>query len=172
MLRVVFSVTLAVALVAASTPAIERARIDTAETHIQRQLSTLLDTAERLRAGSDPVPPTTPGARQYVTLTLGKATWGRAGVQQVTIGDGEIVWQVDGGTRHVHRTERPLLGRGGAGPLVLTERASVHLELRLVRMGGRETVAIRRTFISDGAARRGHAEPLRPGEEDGQRLSL
>lgn len=153
----VLAVALAVALVAASAPALDRARVDTADQRMRSELIALRDAATALRASSDPTPPGEGGARATVTVTLPRATWGRAVVERLEIGSETVSWRVEGGTAHTVRTEY-LHGRAGrgSGPLVLTSPGRARLTLRLVQVDGRETVVVRRTFIPDDGPRPGH----------------
>lgn len=168
--RVVLAVALAVALVGASTPAIERARVDAANARVGSEVAALLEAARQLRAKNDPVPADAPGARVRVTLALPGATWGRTGIDSVAIGNGTVSWRVDGGTRHVRRSAHPLhgRGRGPAGTLVIDASGPIHLELRLVDVEGRETVVVGRGFISEDGPSPGHVWGVRADRRGGR----
>lgn len=140
--RVVLAVAFAVVLVGASTPAVERARVDTADARVESEVGALLDAARHLRAVSDPVPPGTPGARLVVTLSLPRATWGRAPLRRLTVGRDRVTWRVAGGHTQVRHGTHPIRGAGPDGRLVLDAGGTARLELRLVTVEGRATVVV------------------------------
>lgn len=86
MLRTVLAVVLAVALLAAAMPAVERARVASADAAARRTVAGLFDAVERLDRSSDAVPPDRPGARRVVGLRLPERGPGSRGVAAVAVG--------------------------------------------------------------------------------------
>lgn len=180
MLRAVLAVALAVALVAASLPVIDRARRDHADARIQSQLERLSSVARELATNNDPVPVGAAGARRTVRLHVPGRGWHTTGVAYLAVGGapGEdtpetaggdvLAWRLPGGPRRVRRIEgvdlrtvvdgrvasdrRPLLVRGSGRRTV---------QLALVRHRGRPVVLVRRFKPGDGTTS-GRARTIRP----------
>jgi len=170
-LRAVLAVALAVALLAASLPAVDRARRDHADSQVRGQLERLATAARALAARNDPVPVGDAGATRALTLRLPARGWRSAGVAYVAIGgvpgnattdtpDGDVLaWRLAGGPPRVVRVEGVAVhtvaddriapdGR----PLVLRESGRHRVELSLVRHRGRPVVLVRRFKPEDGTS--------------------
>lgn len=167
MLRAVLAVGLAVALLAASLPPIDRARRDTADANVRSQLERLATAARELAADNDPVPVGSAGARRVVTITVPDRGWGAAEVAHVAIGgvtgntttdprgSDVLAWRLTGGPRRSLRVEGVDLfavadGRVTPDAQALVLRGGRHvLELALVRHRGRSVVLVERRVTSD-----------------------
>lgn len=189
MLRAVLAVALAVALLAASLPAIDGARRDHADREVGSQLRQVGATLERFAARNDPVPPRGAGARATVRLHLPGRTWGTARVAYVAVGGAKnatdpagsdvLAWRVAGGPERTLRVDGIDLQVGGDGrigpdgePLVLHEPGRHRLVLALVSRDGRPVVLVRR-FKAGNVATRPHARRARPaGSNRRQRLPV
>lgn len=191
MLRAVLAVALAVALLAASLPAIDRAQHDHADSQVRSQLERLVTVARALAARNDPVPVGNAGATRTLTLRLPARGWRSAGVAYVAIGgvpgnattdtsDGDVLaWRLTGGPPRVVRVEDIAIHTISDGrvapdgrPLVVRESGRHRVELSLVRHRGRPVVLVRRFKSEDGTnpgrargvrAKRGQSVPMRAG---------
>lgn len=171
MLRAVLAVALAVALLAASLPAVDRARRDHADSQVRGQLERLATAARTLAARNDPVPVGNAGATRTVTLRLPARGWRSAGVAYVAIGgvpgnvttdtpDGDVLaWRLAGGPTRVVRVEDVAVHTVADGrvapdgrPLVVHEPGRHRVELSLVRHRGRPLVLVRRFKSEDGTS--------------------
>lgn len=163
MLRAVLAVALAVALLAASLPAVDRAQRDHADSQVRSQLERLATAARALAARNDPVPVGNAGATRTVTLRLPARGWRSTGVAYVAIGgvpenaatdtpDGDVLaWRLAGGPPRVARLEGVAIHTVSDGrvapdgrPLVVREPGRHRVELSLVRRRGRPVVLVRR----------------------------
>ncbi|WP_254543351.1 DUF7311 family protein [Halomarina pelagica] len=141
MLRVVLAVLLAVALVGASLPAVERARVASSDAAVEREATALATAVERACADSDPVTPGGPGARRVVTLALPARSWGHAGVERVRVTPRGVRWRVRGGARHRLRFDGPAaLDR----PIELRGAGRHRLRVACERRAGRAVAVVRR----------------------------
>lgn len=171
MLRAVLAVALAVALLAASLPAVDGARRDHAASQVRSQLERLATAARDLAARNDPVPVGNAGATRTVTLRLPARGWHSAGVAYVAIGgspendttdtpEGDVLaWRLVGGPPRVLRVEgvdlRTVMVAGDrlapdGRPLVLRGSGRHRVELSLVRHRGRPVVLVRRFMPENG----------------------
>jgi|GEM_PF-366435 len=159
MIRAVLAVVLTTALLGASLPAIDEARLEHTETTVGTELRALERAATDLLATDDP---TEDGARRVVEIRLPARSWSDAGVDAVTIGQsrtaggGRLTWTATGGRQRVrHLPEVPL--RTGDGTPLTLEGAERH---RLVlSLDGNRTAPIVtvRTFTSDDGTSGAHA---------------
>lgn len=155
MIRTVIAALLAVALLAASQPAIDRARVGHASDRTEEELTVLQTNIQDLIASDDPVPPGVPGARRVVTVRLPRRSWASSGVERVAIGAGQrggdrMTWDIGEGSTGSLRLPVEVR-RPDGGPLVLRRSGSHQLALRLVRSEGKTAVVVRRlTFMPEG----------------------
>ena len=162
MLRVVVAVGLATALLGASMPAVETARVDHAHARTDAEVDGLAATADRLSERNDPAPPGVPGARRTLTLHMPGPSWASASLDYLLIPGpstdrppGTVRWRVDGGRETTRNFPVPLVGPEGG--LRLAGGGTRRLVLEYVRRDGREVVAVRRPELkSDGGSRPGH----------------
>lgn len=166
MLRAVIAVLLAVAILAASQPAIDRSRVAHADTRVEAEMTALRTAIADLLTSDDPVPVGTPGARRTVTISLPGRSWASAGVERVVLGPDccdrdRLVWEVTRGRAAALAVPVDLRGVDG-GPVVL-ERAGHHrLVATLIRDRGEVAVVIHRlSFNPEGATRARHGGPGR-----------
>lgn len=114
MLRVVLVVLLAVGVVGASLPAVERARVASTDTRLEGEVSSLRTALADLLARDDPGA----GARRVVTLRVPARSWGHAGVARLAVGVGDtrserVVWRTRGGRERSVRLPVPVDARDG-----------------------------------------------------------
>lgn len=173
MLRAVFAVTLAVAMLAVTVPAMETAGVATADTRTETAVETVIDEMRALAISEDPVPKNHQGARRFVTVRLPARSWTTAGVEYVSIdgAPGEpspssnrtaFAWKVTGGTMqttHVPSLRIRASARDGNGPLVLERGGRHRLRLSLVAADGERPLVVvdRPTFKTDTRTRTPHA---------------
>lgn len=158
MIRLVLAVALAVALVAATLPAIEKARQDRGRVAAERSLDRLAAAASDLTARDAAVRPGARGARRVLRLCLPRRSWTRAGVTALAltatdgagtrvgyrVGDGREVerrlpvalWPLDGDATHADGTEE--------GPTLSLSPGCHRLVLAAVRRDGAVGVTVRR----------------------------
>lgn len=154
MIRVALAVLLAAALLGATTPAIEDARVTATDRALGADLSRVGAAAETLTARHDAVRPGTGPARRTVELVVPGASWGRARAT-VTLETGPdsgcLAWRVGDAPPRTRRVDVELRtwrdGAVVAGELRLGP-GTHWLVLSLVRVDGRPAVVIR-TFKSD-----------------------
>jgi hypothetical protein len=160
--RVLFTVALAVAVLAVALPAIDVVGVERADTKAGAAVERLVDAARTLAAGNDALPPDRGPARQVVELELPDGGVASAPLRSLAVGPPastsgadaagtdaaspgattRLTWRVAGGRQRVRQVaglrirpvtgERFTLGRGGRQRLVL----------RLVRRDGRRVVTI------------------------------
>jgi len=161
-LRVALAALLALALVAATLPAVETARVERTDAALDREgdrldraAASLVRTSEAAAAGD---------ARRTVVLRLPGRSWGSAGVD-AEVADGSLRWRLSEGRWR----ERRLTAVVVPEPIALSAGRN-RLRLALVRRGGRAAVAVR-PFKSDTEASPAHG-PARsvPRERAGERL--
>lgn len=160
--RVVLAALLAAALLGASLPAAETARVEHTDAAVDREADrldraalALVRSAEPTRAGD---------ARRTVTLRLPARSWGHAGVAALELADGRLRWRLPGGRWRERSLAAPV-----AVPEPIVARGNqrrLRLRLALVETeGGRAAVLV---FKADGAAsrpREPRPEPARPPAE-------
>ena len=153
--RAVLAVALALALLAASLPAVDDARASRTASTLDAASDRLRATGERLVATSDPVDGET-AARRVVRLDLPTRGWGaRAG--RLRLRDGQVAWRVGDGDWHVDRVPTLVVPDGS---LVVRGRARLVLTHR--RRAGRSVVVVRRGFMAEGATSADY-DPARTG---------
>lgn len=150
-IRTTVAVVLAMAILGASLPAIETARVQHADARVTAELDRLERAATALSAENDAVDD--PPATARLTLHLPEESWGTRGLARLTVprsrGGPDVTWTVAGGrnrTRAISSLE--LLAPEGFA-LRTGGRHRVVLELRERR--GERVVIVRRT----GALRTG-----------------
>lgn len=162
MLRVTVAVALAVAVLAAITPALAAVRIGHADATVRRQLTAVRATVADLVASDDAV--RGPGARRVRTVRLPHRSAGSAGVAWVELGGGpeghRLGWRVRGGRPRHLRAPVPV-GRAGRS-LVIRTAGRHRLVLALVRGPDGGTVTVRRLKVQNATSRR-HARTRRGG---------
>lgn len=145
MLRVVLAVAMAAALLAASLPAVETARVHYGDEQTVGELEALEAAATTLAERNDPPPPGVAGPRRTVTLSLPEGTWSAAGLERLRIDPDTrsesytpVRWRVDGGTGQTRQLRgnlttvesKPLaIDDGGRQRLVLELRADGSVRL-------------------------------------------
>ena len=152
-LRVAVTVALALALLAASLPAIELARVQHSEARIAAEVQRLDRAATALAAESDAVE-TGQSARARFTLHLPSRSWGDSGVGQFRILPGcttrDVVWSARGGRQQSHRLSSVSLA-GATGGLRIADGGRSRLVLELRRQGDRRLVIVRPPRSNVGA---------------------
>lgn len=145
-IRTVVTVALAAAILAASLPAVERARVQQADARVAGELERLEQVARALVATNDPVTEGTP-ARQRVTLHLPVRSWGSAGLELFRVPppgtNPAVIWQVRGGRPH----SRQLPGIQLAGPpggLAIGDGGRQRVVLEFRTLDERPAVVVRR----------------------------
>lgn len=160
-LRAALAVVLAAALVAASLPAIESARVRASEEAARRAAHDVTTVAQALARESDPVPRDAGGARRTVELAVPERGPGTAELAYLAVGGrpgglaprdtdaGDVLaYRVRGGPERVVRVDVDLrmvengTVRSDDAPLVL--RGDSRLHLRLVRLDGEPVVLVSR----------------------------
>lgn len=165
MLRVVVAVALATALVGASMPAIQTARVDHAHGRMDTELDTLVATAGRLQERNDPVPPPIPGARRTVELHLPGGSWASAEVAYLVVPGpsnerppGTVRYRVAGGRERKRSTGVPLVGPPGGLHIGGAHRHRLVLVYTTYR--GKPVVLVRHPeFKSDAVTTPAHDAP-------------
>lgn len=148
MIRVVVTVVIATALLAASLPAVDSARGDRTAAHLDGELATLTDAAASLVDRDDPTPPSVSGARRVVTLTLPTRSWTAAGVDSLTVGcraacpRPTLGYTLDTGRTRRVAVDLPLVVPDG--PLVVRESGTHDLWLTLERDDDGVAVVVQR----------------------------
>jgi hypothetical protein len=159
-IRAVLAVALAVALFAATLPALDDARADRSATVLRTEAASLERAARSLVTGEDATSGGVPGARRRVRFRVPAATWATAGVAWVRVGGpggdrNRVTYRVasDGGEVRTVRL-RGLRVRTPGGPVRLREAGEHVLSLSLRRDGG-PVVVVRRGGRARGAPRSG-----------------
>lgn len=145
MLRVVLAVLLAAALLGVALPVVDSARVTHADGQVRTELDHLETAARDLSEESDPVGPAGSGARVERSILLPEASWGRAGVERLTIpgsADTPVRWRVDGGETHTAWPSPPLVAPPDG--LVLRDGGRHRLRLALERRDGQQVVVVSR----------------------------
>ena len=168
MLRVVFTVALAVAVLGVATPAVEYAGVERSDTQVRAVVETLTERARTLAAAEDALPPGERPARRTVEVTLPSggfasaqlrsfsigpppaatrdATGGATGVRDRRPGPAttQFAWRVAGGTRHTVRVDGIRIRASAPGGLTLAGGGDHLLVLRLVEREGDRVVLVSR----------------------------
>jgi hypothetical protein len=140
-IRVLLAVAIAMALLAASLPAVETARTDRTAAELQR-------TAERIeRAGAALLADEAAdaGARRVVEITLRARSLTTAGVERFAVSCGEscaVRYRLHGGTRGTHRLGSLPLSTP-AGPVVFSRPGTHRLVLGLTGNRNERLVTVR-----------------------------
>lgn len=151
MIRVVVTVLLAVAILAASLPAVEHAAADRSEEQLGAGIDSI-DAAALELAKSEEAVPGTEGARRTVEVTLPADGVAAAGVERFAISgaDRRYAYRVEDRAEREHRGSVPVHTLDGE-PLVLRESGTHELVLVLVEVeGGRRVVVARLERVRGG----------------------
>lgn len=151
MIRVVVTVLLAVAIVAAAMPAVEHAGEDRSDAAVRVAIDDIDDAATDLARSEEAVPGTA-GARRSVTVRLPAAAVGSAPVDRLELSgtDRRYTYQVAGRDARTVRGTVPVYTLDGE-PLVLREPGRHDLVLALVSLEGQRRVVVAREFaVRDG----------------------
>lgn len=144
--RATIAIALAVALLGASLPTVETARIQHSEARVVAEVQRLERTATALGAENEVVDTGQP-ARSRFTLRLPSRSWGEAGIERFRLlpgcATGDVVWTVRGGSEQSYRFSTVRLS-GPAGGLVISDGGRSRLVLELRRERGRRVVVARR----------------------------
>ena len=173
MLRVAVAVALASALFAVAMPAVETARVDSANGQVAAELDALAATAERLRERNDPVPLGVAGARRTVRLHFPGPSWGTASLAYLVVPGpssdhppGVVRYRVAGSSERTRRVSLPLVGPEGG--LIVRGGGTRRLVVQRVRRGNDTVVVVRHPELkSDGAATDRHDALPAPGRDGG-----
>lgn len=147
-IRTAVTVALAAALLAASLPAVERARVVHSDARVAGEAERLERAATALAAENDAVTDGGPVARTHVTIRLPERSWGDSGVVEFRVPhrdrEPDIRWQVEGGEpRRRHVPDVRLVGADEGLALRAGGRHRLVVELR--RDDGGRTVVVRRS---------------------------
>ncbi len=171
MLRAVLAVVVAVALLGAALPAVERAGVGRSASLLAGEVETLARAVERVATGSDPVPAGARGARAVVELRLPGRSWATRPADYLAVGatrradppdgrdDDVVAYRVAGGREHTARLPVDVRAAERDGfapddrPLVLEEPGRHALALRLVGFDGRPVVVVSHRGDARGARR-------------------
>ncbi|MFD1586946.1 hypothetical protein ACFR9U_08120 [Halorientalis brevis] len=160
MLRVVVAVTLSVALLTVTLPALETARRDRSDRRVTAELDRLAAAIQDVYAREAAVSPDATGAQRIVAVRIPTRSWTGAAVEYVAIGahperaevdernETTFGWQVSGARSRTRRladvpVEAATPGDGDS-PLVIREPGRHRLALSLVVRDGQRTVVVRR----------------------------
>lgn len=130
MIRAVLAVMLAVALLATTVPAVERAGIDRTEQTIQNDLEYLDDQALALLNTEEIVDG--PGAKRTVSVTIPDGGLVAAETDQIAIKTGELTYQIDGKPEQSILPRAPIVRPENAEPLVMASAGTHTIELEPV----------------------------------------
>lgn len=167
MIRVVVTVLLAVAILAASLPAVEHAAADRSEEQLGAAIDSI-DAAALELAESEEAVPGTEGARRTVEVTLPGAGVAAAGVERFEINgtDRRYAYRVEGRDVRERRGSVPVRTLDGE-PLVLRESGTHELVLALVDVeGDRRVVVARLERVHDGVLDGGRSPAVGRTDED------
>ncbi|WP_071391252.1 DUF7311 family protein [Haloprofundus marisrubri] len=149
MTRFVVAAVLAVALVAASMPAVESARIDRTAVHLDGELTNIVDAARDLPQTEDTVDDSSLAARRVVAVSVPERSLTSAPIDYVEL-DGRgpttsasLSYRLTGHEETTYRFTRISLSTPD-GPVRLSTAGIHRLSLALVDRGGRPVVTLRR----------------------------
>lgn len=150
MIRVAVSVLLAVALVAASLPAIDYAAAERSDAQVRAAIDDL-DAAAAELARTEEAAPGTAGARRVVAVDLPERGLAAAEVAHLTIAptNRSYSYRVEGRSARTVRGRVPVYVADGR-PLALREPGRHELVLRLVEVGGERRVVVERAGRATG----------------------
>lgn len=158
-MRVLFTVALAVAILAVVLPAVQVASLDRAESQTSGAVERLVEVGRALAAGNDALADRRTAARQAVALDLPTAGVANRDLATFRIGppnastrgdgpaDGDatatrIVWRVQGGQRHVTQVDGLRLRGTNGGQFQVGAGGRQELLLRLRERAGRRVVTV------------------------------
>ena len=145
--RAAVSVALAVALLGASMPAVDRVRVQHADARIEGEVNRIQTVARSLSRANDVVGDGGSPARARVTVHLPVRSWGASQVSEFTVlppgNRRDVQWQVRGGERRHRTLDGVTLAATGAG-LTLHGGGRQRLLLELRRLNGERAVIVRR----------------------------
>lgn len=143
-IRTATTVALALAVLAASLPAVEDVRRSHANSRVHGELDRLERVAGDLAAENEVVPDQP--ARTRLTLTLPRGSWGSSGLATLSISAGttghDVEWVIDGGPTRKRQLSVRLAGAGDGLRLDAGGRYRLVLELR--QRGGERAVVVTR----------------------------
>jgi hypothetical protein len=149
--RLVLTVALAVAVVAAVLPTVDRARVESADRAVRGEMDALGARSAALLAAEEPTP-VGPPPRRLVRVSLPAAGWGSSGVDYLAVGgppggpvlarDGTTVFTYRLSERPERRVRLPTPLRPAGSPVVVRGEGRL-LVLELVRSGDRTVVRVR-----------------------------
>lgn len=152
--RAVVAVALAAALLAATLPSVDRARVDHADARVAGEVERLERAATALAARNDLVDDGQP-ARTHLTLRLPERTWGTAPVDAFRIpaagGEADVRWTVDGGRTRQRRLDGVDLS-GSTDGLALRTGGRHRLALELRAGGDGRRIEVRWRGSNESAA--------------------
>lgn len=151
MIRVVVSVLLGVALLAASLPAVEHAAEERSDAQVRAAIDDV-DVAAAELARSEEAVPGTAGARRVVTVDVPAKGLAAAEVTHVTVAPSNRTYRyrVAGRSPQTVRGDVPVYTAEGR-PLVLRTSGRHRLTVRLVHVGGDRRVVVERGTPADDA---------------------
>lgn len=158
MIRTVLVVALAVALLAASLPAIDVARVERSDAEIRDELERVASEARALYEGNDAPAVDGESARRIVTIRLPTSGVGSAGTNLVRISAPRVghrqptarsssdptglSWRVEGGSNHTVRADGVPLRSPDTDSLALETGGRHDLVLSLVSTRGERVVVV------------------------------
>lgn len=148
MLRTALAVLVGVALLGVALPAVDDARVGHADSQVRTELEHLETAAMELQSESDPAVPGAPGARIERTVVLPGHSWGKAGLERLTIPadrNGSVQWRVAGGRPKSLEPTPPLVAPPDG--LLLRDAGRHRLTLSLERRDGQQVVVVTRADV-------------------------
>ena len=148
MLRPALAVLIATVLLGLALPVVDGARVSHADSQVKTGLDDLETAARQLQAESDPSVSDGPAPRIERTIVLPSASWGRAGVERLTIpadGNGTVRWRVADGRTRTFESSPPLVAPPDG--LTIREAGRHRLRLSLQRRGGEQVVVVTRADV-------------------------
>lgn len=162
-IRVVFTLALATAVLFAVLPAVDAAGVQRSDTQVRSAVDRLVSEARDLLSGNDALPAERTAARRSVDLRLPTGGFAGASLRSLGIAAPSAVdertgqsresaatrfsWRVTGGTRHVVRADGVRLRPVRGDEFRVTGGGTLRLALELVsREGARVVLVERRSF--------------------------
>jgi len=160
-LRVVFTVALAVAVLAVAAPAVERAGVHRSDAAVGATVERLEGAARELAASNPALPPGSDPARRTVTVSLPDGGFASASLRNFTVGpppngtgSGDLTavgpaatrftWRVAGGTRHARTVDGIRIRPATAATVRVAGGGEVRFVLELVSLDGKRVVEVSR----------------------------